>query len=69
MVFVFLTGASFMNANTIKENVSSPDCTADAMEFGGLWDNGDEYWEWYWTDRYFEFYCNDDGTYKKEQPQ
>ncbi|WP_456376807.1 hypothetical protein [Lutibacter sp.] len=63
MVFVFAT-LTMVNANSNTSELKSGDCTADAWEFGTGWDSGDPYWEWYWTDRYFEYFCNDDGTYK-----
>jgi hypothetical protein len=46
---------TMMNANNSIENNS--DCLADAWEFGTEEGDGDEYSEWYYTNKYFNMWC------------
>lgn len=64
LVFVLATGVSFMNANTTPENTVSDDCTTDAWEWGTEAGDGDRQQEYELTNSYFEYYCNEDGSYK-----
>lgn len=58
MVFVFSTG-TIMNANNEKIVVTQDDCLQEAMDFGTFPDDTEDkdYWEWYWTDWYYETFC------------
>tara|TARA_R110002051_G_scaffold279031_1_gene340473 strand:+ start:63 stop:317 length:255 start_codon:yes stop_codon:yes gene_type:complete len=72
LIIVFLSSTStLMNANSIVEvdfeqfNFG-PDCTADAIAYG---DRFSEEKSYYYTNKYFNEKCNDDGTYKiKRKP-
>jgi len=61
MVFVFTT-VTMVNAKTSEEMIENfeeivltKDCAQEVWDFGTGWDNGDPYWEWYWTDRYYSW--------------
>lgn len=63
MVFVFTSFVS-MNASTneievskSEEKVLTMDCIEAAWEFGSWAGENDPYWEWYWTNKYFEQMC------------
>jgi hypothetical protein len=63
IVFVF-AGLAMVNASSnveIFENsrqiVLSDDCLAEAWEFGTWAGENDPYWEWYWTNAYYEQIC------------
>ena len=48
-----------------KGSIIDPlNCAMDAWDYGMDRGNGDPYWEWFYTDWYFENFCNEDGTYK-----
>lgn len=63
VVMVFAT-SGLVNAKTLDLIVA--DCAGDAWDFGTENGGGDEEKEYDNTDAYFDFFCNDDGTYKDQ---
>ncbi|MCT4700048.1 hypothetical protein [Tenacibaculum haliotis] len=63
VAMVFAT-SSLVNANDSSLTVND-DCMHAACGFGTRLGGGDEYNEWYWTNAYFDSFCNEDGSYKK----
>lgn len=56
LVFVFVTALS-INANDSIEKNSPDSCLEEAWEFGSEFGGGDEFEEWYWTNEYYEVFC------------
>jgi hypothetical protein len=65
LVFVLATGTTLMNASVNSiETFREGDCTGDAIEWGTEAGDGSEEDEYEYTNSYFEYYCNEDGTYQ-----
>ena len=64
MVAMVFATSGLVNAKTL--DIKAADCTKDAWDFGTETGGGDEEEEYDNTDAYFEYFCNDDGTYKDE---
>jgi hypothetical protein len=65
LVFLLATGTSFMNANTnFINNLTFGDCTQAAWDWGTEAGGGDPQAEYEYTNSYFEYYCNENGTFK-----
>lgn len=62
VVFVLVVVVQ-MNANTTV--IPFGDCTQDAWDWGTEAGNGDPMQEYIYTNDYFDYYCNEDGTYKE----
>ncbi|WP_452596790.1 hypothetical protein [Pontimicrobium sp. MEBiC01747] len=66
LAIVFISSSSFVNANSSDSTLLYGDCTASAWNFGTDYGDGNEADEYFWTNLYFEAYCNDDGSFFKE---
>lgn len=68
LVFLIATGTSLMNASVNNSKISESfifrDCTTTAWEQGTEAGNGNPESEYKHTNNYFEYYCNEDGSYK-----
>jgi hypothetical protein len=65
LVFVLATGSTLMNAsvNSIG-SFRQDDSKGNDMEWGTGAGEGSEEDEYEYTNSYFEYYCNEDGTYQ-----
>ena len=69
IVFVFATSLSIAsiskseNKSNFEANkiVLGGNCHQDAWDYGTLKGNGDPYWEWYYTNKYFNENCRNQG--------
>ena len=59
MVFVFAF-VTLSNANTSTKSISIPPpgtCFQQAWDYGTAMGHGDPYWEWYYTNQYYNQHC------------